>query len=748
MIDDNLTPLNDNSGSSSDALLPVSASKQSNGEWDGFALQTVGPNSPGPNLTVCVHALRRHWLMALGIGLLCAAIAGPATYFAIGNKYTATSYIRISMQENALLFQDRGNYIDRDRFEIFKNTQQSLLRSRFVLAAALEKSDVANIQFLRTEIDPVDWLDNHLSVSFPGKAEVMAISLTLDNPSEAQLLVKSVVDAYMNEVVSDESNKKGKRLSELEKISAARDQEIRGKRESLRKMAENSGGSGADVLDMKQKLMLDELGAYRAQAARTQAEKGVVRSSLAGQRALLKNVDVVDVPAAELDSMLQSDPVAKELSMQLGDRSRVQSYTEKTIKKGTKNPYANRYDDEVTSLQSQYDARVAMIQGRARQKRRQAIEAEVVRLEALLKTLSQEEAVAEVNINKMTNEAAKFGRTSVDMDMLKKDLLQLDSIQANFASEMQKLRVEIKSAPRISVMEAAQKPISPSNTMSRISLTVMVMLAGLCLPGVVVILLDIRTRRINSMNDVSQGLQLPVIGSMPLIPAKVIRQLGSPSPRYRTWHLRLTESIDGIAARLLHKADLEQCRVIMVSSATGGEGKTTLATQLALSLARTGRQTVLVDFDLRRPSFDEVFGVPLSPGVSETLRHESDIEGLVHPTATDNLAVVTAGRWNRQALASLSNGGPAAMFKQLREAFEFVVVDTSPLLPVADARFVSKFVDTVVLSIFRDVSEAPKIQAACDILAAFGVRSVEAVVTGSNNEMYGKHSGYESTVTA
>ena len=118
----------------------------------------------------------------------------------------------------------------------------------------------------------------------------------------------------------------------------------------------------------------------------------------------------------------------------------------------------------------------------------------------------------------------------------------------------------------------------------------------------------------------SQGLRLPVIGSVPLIPARVIRQLGSPSPRYRAWHLRLTESVDGIAARLLHKADVEQCRVIMVSSATGGEGKTTLATQLALSLARTGRQIVLVDFDLRRPSFDEVFGVPLSPGVSEALR--------------------------------------------------------------------------------------------------------------------------------
>jgi len=53
----------------------------------------------------------------------------------------------------------------------------------------------------------------------------------------------------------------------------------------------------------------------------------------------------------------------------------------------------------------------------------------------------------------------------------------------------------------------------------------------------------------------------------------------------------------------------------------------------------------------------------------------------------------------------------------------------------------------VVLSVFRDSSEAPKIQAACEILAAFGVHSVEAVVTGPNKDLFGKHTGYESTVS-
>lgn len=276
----------------------------------------------------------------------------------------------------------------------------------------------------------------------------------------------------------------------------------------------------------------------------------------------------------------------------------------------------------------------------------------------------------------------------------------------------------------------------------------MALMAGFGLPAVGVALWDSRRKRINTCADVSKGLRLSVIGSVPLIPSRVIRGLGSESKKNQSWHVRLTESVDGIAARVLRKAETEQCRVIMVSSAAGGEGKTTLATQLALSLARAGRRTVLVDFDLRRPAFDEVFGLPLEPGVCESLRQQNDVAACVHEISTNNMAVVTAGRWDRNALAALSNGAAASLFKKLREEFDFVVVDTSPILPVADARFVSQHVDSVVLSVFRDISQAPKIQAACEILAAFGVQTIEAVVTGPNDNMYGEHMGYESTITA
>ncbi len=228
---------------------------------------------------------------------------------------------------------------------------------------------------------------------------------------------------------------------------------------------------------------------------------------------------------------------------------------------------------------------------------------------------------------------------------------------------------------------------------------------------------------------------MSVMGALPFIPAGVMRRLGSSTRRSQIWKMRYTEAVDGVVARLLRNAECDQTRVILVTSAASGEGKTWLATQLAMGLARAQRRTVLVDFDLRQPALDGALGLPLGPGVCEALRGQGDITQMVQPTETEYLSVVTAGNWGRQVLPMLANGGVATLLQRLRESFDFVVLDSSPLLPIVDTRLVCQHVDAVVLSVLRDVSEADKVLAAQEMLDAFGVSKVEAVVTGG--ELHG-----------
>ena len=83
---------------------------------------------------------------------------------------------------------------------------------------------------------------------------------------------------------------------------------------------------------------------------------------------------------------------------------------------------------------------------------------------------------------------------------------------------------------------------------------------------------------------------------------------------------------------------------------------------------------------------------------------------------------------------------------QLRANYDFVIVDSSPILPVADTRFVSQKVDCAILSVFRDVTQGPQLLSVCEILEAFGVRTIEAVVTGGQDPSYGRVMGYEPAV--
>jgi capsular exopolysaccharide synthesis family protein len=157
-------------------------------------------------------------------------------------------------------------------------------------------------------------------------------------------------------------------------------------------------------------------------------------------------------------------------------------------------------------------------------------------------------------------------------------------------------------------------------------------------------------------------------------------------------------------------------------------------------LAKTGGRTLLIDFDLRKPTLHHIFDVPRAPGVSEFLRGESELGAIVRTTNIAGLSVLTSGAQFSDSLGSLSNGVTRSLFKTVREQFEFVVVDGSPILPVVDSLLASQHVDSVVLSIRRDVSQIAPVQFACDQLAQFGVDEVVAVLTGSKealNHYYG-----------
>src|SRR5205807_1473988 len=185
--------------------------------------------------------------------------------------------------------------------------------------------------------------------------------------------------------------------------------------------------------------------------------------------------------------------------------------------------------------------------------------------------------------------------------------------------------------PRVTLLEAAA--LAPMDARLRQLLAAGgAALAALALAAAGVAWWEFRGRRVNTVDEVVHGLGVNLIGAVPSVPALAQRSLARLSaPRDVYWHSVLTESVNAIRTMLLHAAGAGSLRVIMVTSATGGEGKTSLSSHLAVSLARAGRRTLLVDTDLRRPAVHQVFDLPQDPGLGDLLRAEVDIAEVIRP---------------------------------------------------------------------------------------------------------------------
>jgi len=344
----------------------------------------------------------------------------------------------------------------------------------------------------------------------------------------------------------------------------------------------------------------------------------------------------------------------------------------------------------------------------------------------------------------------QIGGSSLDVEMQREELShQQESFNA-IAKIREQLSVELRwggTNRRVELFQRAFAPKTPDKP-KRIQLTALAGLAGLMLPLAAFGLLDVRAKRINSSEQVSEGMGLMVLGTVPVIPVRAIQHGGSLSRRHQHWRALLNEAINNVIVRLLREAREGPLQVMLITSATSGEGKTTLATHMAMSLARSGRRTLLVDCDLRRPALARVFNVSQEPGVAELLLGEMELADVVHETTVDNLHLATAGGYLEEGLEVLTSGALETLLARLREEYDFIILDGSPVLPVPDSRILAQHVDAVILSILRDVTQAPKLRAAWRILTALGARAIGSVVTGTSEEVYYKDMHYANRVPA
>ena len=707
-----------------DALIPGGTGLPSN----AMVVSTPGgPRSPevvsgGMDRSWFYHSLRRRWLLVLFLGLFFSVTSAGVLWWLFPESASATALYQVSSEEQTLAFSGISN--ETRQFEILQKTQLALLKSWHVLQDAIRDPAVATLSTIANEDEPLQWLDEQLSVTFPQESEVLKISITgSENPEELRQIVDAVATAYETQVLYEARSRKMSIRQELNRALGELNEEIRQKMEDYEDLAKELGTTPGELgSDAESKILFAEvnaqtksLTALRQQLLQAQTEFEVMQRQL-------KDPGMLE---AQIDASLAADPQVAQMQTQLiYIDTQLQDLQTRSRRSS---PALQRLLREKQSLQQ----RIAQYRSQAKQ---QAVASEQSSPNVMLRQLTSDYRIRSTMIlREMENlgrqlEASKEtllakGEQSVELTVRDAELEQLKEIAHDMALKIESWDVEMNAPQRIRKIHAAQIT-QGINTTQRYLIAGFGGVAAFVLTCLGIAYFEFRNRRLNGPGQVDEGLGIRVVGTLPALSSRGLLDPNHPLVA------QLTESIDGVRTLLMHDSTSKQRQVVMVTSATTLEGRTTVASQLAASLARAGRRTLLVDGDLRRPALHALFDVPLEDGLCEVLRAEANVADVIRPSHAEGLWLLTAGYCDVDSVQALATEQLQPVFEKLRSDYDFIIIDAPPVLGLSDSLLFGQYCDGALLSVLRDQSGVPKIYQAAELLRSVGIHLLGAVVNG------------------
>jgi capsular exopolysaccharide synthesis family protein len=690
---------------------------------------------------VFLAAFARCWRRGLCCGLPLAALAAAAAWYLLPPpQYSTQALLHIAARAPRVL--GNAGEVEGD-FQAFLQTQKQFLKTRSLLETALKEPGVRDLPSVQRRRDPVPWLRQKLEVDSAGGPEILRIGLSGDRAEDLPVIVNAVARTYLRDFGNEAQSRREAHLRQLEEVRKKLEARARPAREALNREAPGGAETDPKVRTKQRELELERIGEMKKVLVNQEMELMKLQAKARLRERTLTGGDG-EVSPARLDAEVDKNPVIATLVTQLMEaQARLEEGKEhyRTDAEEMQNR-AHRVERASQLLKESREKLrpyvVKLLQSEARAKdldQDQDLQGQLQLLLALRKTMTT--AIAEA-------EARALQWRAPNVDALHDELADTDALIRKVASTTEALNIELLAPPRVTLLEPAELPEAVDSA-SKIKKTAGAGLAAFALVVFAFTWWEVRAQRIANVQDVSRGLGVPVVATLPALSV-------SPSPlpaealprRHALVQGQLNASVDAASTVLLHAANLHALRVVLISSATPREGKTTLACNLAAGLARAGRKVLLVDGDLRRPSLHRVFDLPPSPGFREVLSGEADLADAVRPTFCPGLFVLPTADWPGSALEVLSARTVPDLFARLKAEYDLVLVDSGPILAACEPLLLGQHADGVVLTVRRNVTTAPAMEAAYQRLRLLGIRVIGAVVNGACEPTYGQ--GYYYSV--
>jgi polysaccharide biosynthesis transport protein len=719
------------------------------------ALRTsAGMPASGPattlSLRVFVRGARRYWWLVLMLWLVGSTSIGIVIYLNIRPSYRAMSLLRVDPEKQDLYNIQGGG----DALEPFLQTQVQLITSPNVLTAAGTNRNAAALPRIQKAGDVVQELRKALSVSVIPNTYLIEVSMTSNDGYEAATIVNAVVDAF-TEANSEWSNGMTRgQIANLDLYNV----ELRNQIDELeRKWKQYAAKGNLDITSVSKK---DETGA----AKRDQRESITIDE----YRLVNRQLNDVKLELAQAEAWLTS---AKDAIKKAGQSQNITpAADQEMIDEQVKRRFD--LDPEVIALKSKmHDARAKLEEARritvqtdpAEQRAKQTLDKLMVRWKALWKekepdirqqielggsdgrSLDPDREIIEAQntVNKLRAKQVALKAQHEQLDVKNKDhatdavdiaLIQdqrgtLLGMQGQVVRRLEQLRYEAKGDARI-------RPVNPNGAMvpTRPISDKRHMYLGATPIGVLgivlglVVFLEIRAGRVDDPEVLSSRIKHEVFSIAPLPSIRAGDDPNSDKAEQRL--ARFVQSLDHLRVAICEGGHAGEGRCVMITSATGGEGKTTLSAHLAARCANSGTATLLIDADMRRASLGRLLDVPTGPGLVDVLGGDIDLDEALITVQAGGFHFLSAGSAGKDPSRVLKSTRFSELITRLRQTYDLVIIDTPPILPVADALIMGRWVDGAVMAARFDASRLPLVERANRQLALAGIPILGVVVNG------------------
>lgn len=699
----------------------------------------------------------RHVVIAVLVLVMVAAVVQTYTTVPL---YRASAQVLIEDERPPVAgFQNAEYYLYQDP-EVYKNTQYAILGSRELARKVVRKLDLAHSPlFIRPATQStgvrafLSSLRRHLSDSLsallqkPSKgaeapladesaAEQQLVSAFLggvrvepqpasqlvnvvyvsQDPAFAAVAANALAETYVEQNIEVKQANTRKTLDWLQAQITDRERALQKSEEALANYREsNNAISLGDNNVVNNRLNFFNEQANQAKSRRVQKE------SLYNQIKNLKGDD----PAADTFPMIAQNPNIQRIRQEI--TSLQQRRLDLSQRYGPLHPEMKQLDSSIADAKARLENEIRTVIESARQDYEAALADE--------RRLQQAYAQAE-------QDAQALNRKNINYSVLQNQAKTNREIYQQLLQQQQELKVSSNSrANNVRVAERAERPGAPftPNVPRNLMIGVGV---GLAIGILLAFGLDYLDDTIKTPDDITRRLNVPFLGLVPAVRGERLPVISGSVPH------DFGEAYRALRTSLVFTSGSETTRIIAVTSSQPLEGKTTTACNLALVLALGGSRVLLVDADMRRPSVHRALEMHNAVGLSHVLVGQARMREAIQRTSDPNFYVMTAGRTPPNPSELLSSERMRAFMQNLTSSpFDWVILDTPPVLAVTDAVILTPYASGVVFVFGAEMTRLRLAERAVQMLMVSKPRVVGAVLNrvnfDRNRYYYSRYYGYQ-----